>query len=121
MLSHNILQLESIDGPEKVRRHLSIRGAAHVTSVSHSPSSLDPDALAGIFIIVTILSRESSVAAVKPIWYLVDRSLDCHCAVELPPSLRITDIVWGALDKYFLILQLMLYSMITLALLNYAR
>ena len=40
MLSHLILQLESIDGPEKVRRHLSIRGGAHVTSVSHSPESV---------------------------------------------------------------------------------
>ena len=39
MLSHLILQLESIDGPEKVRRHLLIRGGAHVTSVSHSPES----------------------------------------------------------------------------------
>ena len=40
MLSHLILQLDSIDGPEKVRRHLSIRGGAHVTSVSHSPESV---------------------------------------------------------------------------------
>ena len=40
MLSHLIIQLESIDGPEKVRRHLSIRGGAHVTSVSHSPESV---------------------------------------------------------------------------------
>ena len=40
VLSHLILQLESIDGPEKVRRHLSNRGGAHVTSVSHSPESV---------------------------------------------------------------------------------
>ena len=40
MLSYLILQLESIDGPEKVRRHLPIRGGAHVTSVSHSPGSV---------------------------------------------------------------------------------
>ena len=33
-------QLESIDRPEKVRRHLSNRGGAHVTSVSHSPGSV---------------------------------------------------------------------------------
>ena len=33
-------QLESIDRPEKVRRHLSNRGGAHVTSVSHSPESV---------------------------------------------------------------------------------
>ena len=37
MLSHLILQLESIDGPEKVRRHLSIRGGAHVDQVRYSP------------------------------------------------------------------------------------
>ena len=35
-----ILQLESIDGPEKLKRHLSIMGGAHVTSVSHSPESV---------------------------------------------------------------------------------
>ena len=40
MFSHLIIQLESIDGPEKVRRHLSIRGGAHETSVSHSPESV---------------------------------------------------------------------------------
>ena len=72
-----------------------------------------------LFIIVTIHSRESSVAAVKPnenYW-----SLYRYCAVEIPPSLRITDVVWGALDKYFLTLQLMLYSVIPLASLNHAR
>ena len=40
MLSHFISQLESIDGPEKVRRHLSIRGGAHVTLVSYSPGTV---------------------------------------------------------------------------------
>ena len=40
MLSHLTLQLESIDGPEKERRHLSKRGGAHDTTVSHSPKSV---------------------------------------------------------------------------------
>ena len=40
MFSHLTLQLESMDGPEKKRTHLSIRGGAHDTSASHSPKSV---------------------------------------------------------------------------------